>query len=42
MYTEGLNKIIEDEVDLTKGNLKQEAIVETPVETPVESTIKID
>lgn len=38
MYTEGLNKIIEDEVDLTKGNLKQEAIVETPVE----STIKID
>jgi hypothetical protein len=38
MYTEGLKKIIEDEVDLTKGNLKQEAIVETPVE----STIKID
>ena len=38
MYTEGLNKIIEDEVDLTKGNLKQEAIVETPVK----STIKID
>ena len=38
MYTEGLNKIIEDEVDLTKGNLNQEAIVETPVE----SKIKID
>ena len=38
MYTEGLNKIIEDEVDLTKGNLKQKVIVQTPVE----STIKID
>lgn len=38
MLIEGLNKIIEDEVDLTKGDLKLEAIVETPVE----STMKID